>query len=51
MAVKKRTEIRIVDPPAALFDKLKKIARVNKRTIGKQAEFILENHFKSAKAA
>lgn len=38
----KRNEIRIIDPPKELFEAIKKMAKEEKRTMGKQAEYLLE---------
>lgn len=47
MPMKNRKEIRIVNPDDKLFERIKKLAKENKRTIGKQAEFMLEKAIKS----
>ena len=43
---KKRSEIRIIDPEKELLDSLIGLAKKEKRSIGKQAEVILELYFK-----
>jgi hypothetical protein len=40
--MEKRKEIRILNPDPKLLKQLKQIAKDNKRTVGKQAEYILE---------
>ena len=37
----KRNEIRIVDPAKDVWDTIVKLAKKEKRTIGKQAEYML----------
>lgn len=40
----KRNEIRIVNLDESVFDKIKKRAKENKRTIGKEAEYCIERY-------
>lgn len=44
--MKKRSEIRIIDPPKELLEAIKKLAQEEKRTIGKQAEYLIELQLK-----
>lgn len=44
--MKKRIEIRIIDVPKGLYEKIKASASNNKRTVGKEAEFVLEQYYK-----
>jgi len=39
--MEKRLEIRIVNPDKKVLQEIKRLAKDNKRTIGKQAEFML----------
>lgn len=39
--MEKRLEIRIVNPDKKLLQEIKRLAKENKRTMGKQAEFML----------
>ena len=39
--MEKRLEIRIVNPDKKLLAEIKKLAKENKRTMGKQAEYML----------
>ena len=41
MTNKKRLEIRIVNPDTTILSEVRRLAKVNKRTMGKQAEFML----------
>ena len=47
--MKNRKEIRIVNPNEKLFKQMKEFAKINKRTLGKQAEFMLEQYLKNQK--
>ena len=47
--MKNRKEIRIVNPNEKLFKQMKELAKINKRTLGKQAEFMLEKCLKNPK--
>lgn len=44
---KKRNEIRMTDMEEKLFQSIKKSAAVNKRSMGKEAEFILSTKTKT----
>lgn len=45
----KRNEIRIVDPSKEVWETINKLAKEEKRTIGKQAEYIIEKYIKDKK--
>jgi hypothetical protein len=47
--MEKRKEIRILNPDIILLEQLSKLAKENKRTIGKQAEYMLEWFIKNNK--
>ena len=47
--MKKRNEIRIVDVPDKTFNAIKKKAKEEKRTVGKQALVHIENDQKNTK--
>lgn len=40
--MKKRKEIRIVDPSKDIWDMVSRLAKKEKRTIGKQGEFLIQ---------
>ncbi len=42
MKQKKRKEIRVVDPSQNVWDTVTKLAKQERRTIGKQAEHMIE---------
>jgi predicted urease superfamily metal-dependent hydrolase len=43
--MKKRNEIRIANLDETVFERIKALAKENKRTIAKQAEFMIEMAF------
>lgn len=47
--MKKRIDLRLVDIPPKVFDKLKKNAAKEKRTLNKQALVHIENDLKNTK--
>jgi hypothetical protein len=47
---KRRLEIRITDPEPTLFEQITSLAKKEKRSVAKQAEFILEQFFTNQKA-
>ena len=47
MAKDKRKEIRISTSDMVLYDKVKQLAQKNKRSMGKQAEFMVESCIKN----
>ena len=42
----KRNEIRIIDPTKEIWETVNKLAKEEKRTIGKQAEYMIEQFMK-----
>lgn len=48
--MKNRKEIRIVNPDDKLFELIVKLAKENKRTLGKQAEYMIEQFVKKSDA-
>ena len=47
--MEKRNEIRIINPDIKLLEKVKELAKINKRTVCRQAEFMLEWYIKKVK--
>jgi len=47
LQMEKQNEIRIVTRDVNLYNKIKSLAKANKRTIGKQAEFLIEQSLSS----
>lgn len=50
MAKKNEKDIRIVRPDKLIFDTVKETAKLNKRTIGKEAEFMLLSYLKKTRS-
>ena len=42
--MEKRSEIRIIDPDKKLHERVRQRAKENKRTIGKEAEYMIEQY-------
>ena len=45
----KRNEIRIIDPSKQVWDVVTALAKKEKRTIGKQAEYMIEKYIEQKK--
>lgn len=43
----KRLEIRVIEPPQNLYDRIEVLAKKHKRTIPKQAELMMERDLKA----